>query len=95
MKIRRVGVDLAKNVIHVHGVDRQEKVVWRRQLRRASWLNVLREKVEPGCEIGMEACAGAHHWARKLQGVRHGDQADGATVCEEQQERSQRRRGDL
>jgi len=67
MKIRRVGVDLAKNVIHVHAVDRQEKVVWRRQLRRASWLNVLREKVEPGCEIGMEACAGAHHWARKLQ----------------------------
>ena len=67
MKIRRVGVDLAKNVLHVHGVDRQEMVVWRRQLRRASWLKVLLEKVVPGCEIGMEACAGAHHWARKLQ----------------------------
>jgi len=59
MKIRRVGVDLAQNVLHIHGVDRQEKVVWRRQLRRASWLKVLLEKVEPGCEIGMEAVAEA------------------------------------
>jgi transposase len=34
---------------------------------REKWLKVLLEKVEPGCEIGMEACAGAHHWARQLQ----------------------------
>jgi transposase len=67
MKIIRVGVDLAKIVFQVHGVDRNEKVVWRRKLTRASWLKVLLETVEPGCEIGMEACGGAHHWARQLQ----------------------------
>ena len=67
MKIMRVGVDLAKNVFQVHGVDRTEKPVWCRRLSREKWLKVLLEKVEPGCEIGMEACGGAHHWARQLQ----------------------------
>jgi transposase len=67
MKIIRVGVDLAKNVFQVHGVDRCEKVVWRKKLGRSEWLSALLEKIEPGCEIGMEACGGAHHWARQLQ----------------------------
>lgn len=67
MKIIRVGVDLAKNVFQVHGVDRNEKPVWRRKLNRAEWLKVLLETIEPGCEIGMEACGSAHHWARQLQ----------------------------
>jgi transposase len=67
MKLIRVGVDLAKNVFQVHGVDRSERVVWRRRLRREQWIEVVRERAEPGCEIGMEACAGAHHWARELQ----------------------------
>ena len=67
MKLMRVGVDLAKNVIQVHGVDRNEQPVWRRRLSRKTWLKVLLETVEPGCEIGMEASSGAHHWARQLQ----------------------------
>jgi transposase len=67
MKLIRVGIDLAKNVFQVHGVDRSEKHVWRRRLRREEWINVVHERVEPGCEIGMEACGGAHHWARELQ----------------------------
>ena len=67
MKLIRVGVDLPKNVFQVHGVDRHEKAVWRRKLSRENWLKVLLETVEPGCEIGMESCGGAHHWARKLQ----------------------------
>ncbi len=67
MNLSRVGVDLAKNVFQLHGVDRHEKVVWKRRLSRAKWLQVLLEQVEPGCEIGMEACAGAHHWARELE----------------------------
>lgn len=66
-KLSRVGVDLAKNVYQLHGVDRNEQTVWRRRLTRRNWLKVLLEKVEPGCEVGMEACAGAHHWARQLQ----------------------------
>src|SRR5499427_2807477 len=67
MKLMRVGVDLAKSVFYVHGVDRHEQVVWRRKLTRANWLKVFVETVEPGCEVGMEACGGAHHWARVLQ----------------------------
>jgi len=66
MKLIRVGVDLAKNVFQLHGVDRDERPVWRRRLSRAEWLKALQETLEPGCEIGMEACAGSHHWARLL-----------------------------
>ena len=67
MKLSRVGVDLAKNVFQVHGVDRHDKVVWRRRLTRKRWLSALMAQADPGCEIGMEACASAHHWARELQ----------------------------
>jgi len=72
-KLSRVGIDLAKNVFQLHGVDRHGKAIWRRRLTRDKWLRVLLENIEPGCEIGMEACAGAHHWARELQ-------AEGFTV---------------
>jgi transposase len=67
MKITRVGVDLAKNVFQVHGADRSGRAVWRRQLKRSGWLKAMVEKLEPGCAIGMEACSGAHHWARALR----------------------------
>jgi transposase len=67
MKLSYVGVDLAKNVYQLHGVDRHGKVVWKRRLRRGQWLQALLDNVEPDCEIGMEACTGAHHWARELQ----------------------------
>jgi transposase len=66
-KLSRVGIDLAKNVFQLHGVDRYGKAVWRRRLMRDNWLKVLTETAGLGCEIGMEACAGAHHWARQLQ----------------------------
>lgn len=69
MKLIRVGVDLAKNVFQVHGVGRDEKTLWRRRLPRDGWIETLREKLEPGCEIGMEAGTGAHHWARQLQAL--------------------------
>jgi len=67
MKLKRIGVDLAKNVFQIHGVDSHEKPVWRQRLRREHWLQTMLEKIEPGCEIGMESCGGAHHWARQLQ----------------------------
>ena len=69
MKLIRVGVDLAKNVFQVHGVDQSEKPVWQRRLTRQRWLETVVKSVEPGCEIGMEACTGAHHWARRLQAL--------------------------
>lgn len=67
MKISRVGIDLAKNVFQCHGADRSGKVVWKRRLTRDKWLITLIDEIEPGCEVGMEACSGAHHWARQLQ----------------------------
>jgi len=67
MKLSRVGIDLAKNVYQCHGVDRSGKTVWKRRLKRHQWLKVLLENTEPGCVIGMEACASAHHWGRQLQ----------------------------
>ena len=69
MKLTTVGIDLAKNVFQVHGVDERGQPVLRKQLKRdqvASFFAVL----EP-CLIGMEACGSAHHWARKLQGFGH------------------------
>ena len=67
MKLSRIGIDLAKNVFQLHGVDRRGKTVWKRRLKRDQWLKAVLDRGQPGCEIGMEACAGAHHWARELQ----------------------------
>jgi transposase len=67
MKLNRIGIDLAKNVFQLHGVDRSGRTVWKRRLKRNQWLKAVLDKAEPGCVIGMEACAGAHHWARELQ----------------------------
>jgi transposase len=62
-------MDLAKNVIQVHGVDARGKPVLRKQLRRAEVL-VFFARIEP-CLVGMEACGSAHHWARKLIALGH------------------------
>jgi transposase len=67
MKLKRIGVDLAKNVFQIHGVDNHEKPVWRQRLPRDRWLQTVLDKIDPGWEIGMESCGGAHHWARQLQ----------------------------
>ena len=68
-RIEMVGLDIAKSVFQVHGIDAEGEVVLRRRLRR---LQVLRffEKLEP-CRIGIEACATAHHWARELGAIGH------------------------
>lgn len=67
MNITRVGVDIAKSVFHVHGVNRHDQPQWQANLKRNQWLDTLCERVAPGAEIGMEACASAHHWGRELQ----------------------------
>ena len=64
-EITRVGVDLAKQVIQVHPVDAAGAVVCRRTLKRGSFLDWC-AKLPPGCLVAMEACSGAHHWARQL-----------------------------
>ncbi|MAM86680.1 IS110 family transposase [Marinobacter sp. UBA2678] len=63
----RVGVDIAKSVFQVHGVDRHGKTQWQVKYSRQKWLDGLSRKVPAGAEIGMEACASSHHWARELQ----------------------------
>ena len=62
MEITTIGIDLAKNVFQVHGVDQRGKVILRKQLRREQMVEFF-AKVPP-CLVGMEACGSAHHWAR-------------------------------
>jgi transposase len=69
MKITTVGIDLAKNVFQVHGVNEYGKAVLKKQLKRDKVAEFFVNL--PPCLIGMEACGGAHYWARKLTGFGH------------------------
>lgn len=69
MKISTIGVDLAKNVFAIEGADEEERVVVKRNLRRAQVLPFF-GRIEP-CLVGMEASAGAHYWARELSRFGH------------------------
>jgi transposase len=98
MRVATIGLDLAKTVFQVHGVDAEGKVVVKRQLRRTQMIDFFRKL--PPCLIGMEACATAHYWARELTALGHtvhlmppsyvkayvrrskNDAADAAAICE-------------
>lgn len=98
MKITTTGVDLAKEVFQIHGVDAHGKAVLRKQLRRNEMAKFF-ANLEP-CLIGMEACGSAHYWARKLGEFGHtvklmapqfvkpyvktnkNDMADAEAICE-------------
>ena len=67
--IATIGIDLAKNVFQVHGVDERGHVALRKQIRREQ-LTAFMVNLPP-CVVGMEACGGAHHWARKFQELGH------------------------
>lgn len=69
MDITRIGMDLAKNVFQIHGVDRTGKAKTRKQLRRNQVLTYF-SKLPPTL-IGMEACGGSHYWARELSKLGH------------------------
>ena len=69
MKITTIGIDLAKNVFQVHGVDKRGKAVLHKQLKRKDVVRFF-ANWEP-CLIGMEACGSAHYWARKLSELGH------------------------
>lgn len=64
-----VGIDLAKNVFQVHGVDQVGRTVLRKRLRRAEVTAFMARL--PSCVVGLEACCGAHYWARVLEGLGH------------------------
>ncbi|HZP79813.1 MAG TPA: IS110 family transposase [Pseudolabrys sp.] len=97
-EVSTIGLDLAKHVFQVHGVDDAGNAVLRRQLRRSGMLKFF-EKLAP-CTIGLEACASAHYWARELAALGHtvklmppayvkpyvkrgkNDMADAEAICE-------------
>ena len=64
-----IGLDIAKSVFQVHGVDAAGQVVLRRQLRRRHILAFFQKL--PPCMVGIEACASSHHWSRELQALGH------------------------
>jgi transposase len=69
MQITTIGLDIAKNVFQVHGIDAAEKVVVRKQVRRGQVMKFF-TALSP-CLVGIEACATAHHWARELTKLGH------------------------
>lgn len=98
MQTTTIGLDLAKNVFQVHGVDEVGKLTITRQLRRGQLIGFFKKL--PPCLVGMEACSTAHHWARELIKLGHtvrlmpagyvkayvkrskNDAADAAGICE-------------
>ena len=69
MQITTLGIDLAKSVFQLHGVDADGNAVLKKKLRRSAVLDFLRDM--PPCLIGMEACATAHYWAREIGALGH------------------------
>jgi transposase len=69
MQAVRIGLDIAKSSFQVHGVDAHGKVVRRKQLNRGKVLPYFAQL--PPCLVGLEACGGAHHWARELRTLGH------------------------
>lgn len=69
MNVNTVGIDLAKNVFSVHGVDAHGKVVLKKTVSRGRLLELFANL--PPAIVGMEACSGAHHWARALRNLGH------------------------
>jgi transposase len=67
--ITTIGLDIAKSVFQVHGIDAEGKVLFRRQLKRR-YLLAFFQKL-PSCLVGIEACASSHHWSRELQALGH------------------------
>ena len=68
MQITTIGLDIAKNVFQVHGIDAAERVVVRKRLRRSHVVAFF--AVLAPCLVGMEACASAHYWAREFDEAR-------------------------
>jgi transposase len=90
--VSTIGLDIAKSLFQVHGIDAAGQVVIRRQLKRRNLLAFF-EKLSP-CLIGIEACASSHHWSRELRALGH---ATGLREALRQatEERYGRRRGNL
>jgi transposase len=98
MEVNTIGIDLAKRVFQIHGVDKNGKTVLKKKLMRDQVLTFMANL--PKCLVGMEVCGGAHHWAREISKLGHevrlmaaqfvkpyvktnkNDQADSEAICE-------------
>ena len=69
MHVTTIGVDLAKNVFQIHGVDQYGKPVLKKRLSRTGFVQFMAKL--PPCLVGMEVCGGANHWSRTLDGLGH------------------------
>lgn len=68
-QVTTIGLDIAKNVFHAHGADERGTMVFSRKLSRAKLLDFFAS--QPACVVALEACSGAHHWARELRALGH------------------------
>jgi transposase len=69
MEVTTIGLDIAKSVFQIHGIDAEGKVIVRRQIKRRYVLAFF-QKLSP-CLVGIEACASSHHWSRELKALGH------------------------
>ena len=69
-EVSTIGLDIAKNVFHAHGAETRGAMVFSRKLTRGKLLEFFVR--QPRCTVALEACGGAHHWARELQAMGHG-----------------------
>ena len=67
--VKTIGLDIAKSIFQVHGVDADGQMAIRRQLKRRHVLAFFQKL--PSCLVGIEACATSHHWSRELQALGH------------------------
>ncbi len=69
MKVTRIGLDIAKQIFELHGVDQRERAVLRKTLKRDRVLEYFAQ-LEP-CTVALEACGGAHYWYREISKLGH------------------------
>jgi transposase len=69
MKVTRIGLDIAKQIFELHGVDQRDRVVLRKTLKRDRVLEYFTQ-LEP-CTVALEACGGAHYWYREISKLGH------------------------
>ena len=98
MEVSTIGVDIAKRIFQLHGVDKHGKTLFKKKLMRDQVLTFMANL--PKCLVGIEACGGANHWAREITKLGHevklmapqfvkpyvktnkNDQADAEAICE-------------
>ena len=68
-EVTTIGLDIAKHVFHAHGADARGRGVFSKRLSRAKVLTFFAS--QPRCTVALEACGGAHHWARELTALGH------------------------